>query len=471
MLVTVYRWLESLQIKLKNQESSLSSGHHLEEAGMKRYWHYLGILLALAAGKNLLAANGTHFLSLSAASGGMGGATTGTFVAPSDALLRNGATLGEMKLGVGRWALEADFHMGNNAVSGISTSTAQGAGTEVSSTAGLRFIPEIAAVFRPLDRLTLGLGLLAYAGGASDFRDQIPMTRVSGELRLMRIPLAASYEVVDLLRVSVTPFINYGELATNHSANLFNAATTTRNRHGDFAFGYQIGAQYGDPDKWTVGASYTSKFTHRYDQLIDLDGFGTGSGTAATPGELDSVDVHEPDVFGVGFAAKPTSALKLALDLRYVRWGAAELYGQLGWSNAITVALGAEYEINPQWTVRIGGAHGQSPQSSSTDPSSTAASPPGSFNEVQIQGHSVFPSSVALLNGFGLPAQAQTHFCLGAGYNVTEDFALDFSAILVSTNQTVRTGTNTLNPTIGGTYSFTTNQSQWSMAVGARFKM
>ncbi|MGE5505171.1 MAG: OmpP1/FadL family transporter [Actinomycetota bacterium] len=119
-----------------------------------------------------------------------------------------------------------------------------------------------------------------------------------------------------------------------------------------FGWGVRIGATYDFDPKVSIGITgSTPIYYQRLDKYRDLF--------------IGSID--QPGQMGIGTALHPTSDLDVLFDMKYVMWHTVRAIGRepsdggFGWKNQTIFSLGAQYRIDPTWTVRAGWNYGRSP--------------------------------------------------------------------------------------------------------------
>ncbi len=156
-------------------------------------------------------------------------------------------------------------------------------------------------------------------------------------------------------------------------------ATNLTDRGNDSAWGYgfQIGALWDINPMFSLGASYRTKmYMSEFDKYSDLF--------------ADNGDFDMPAVAAIGAAFRPNERLTLALDVQWIGFGDIDAVANdnnlfekcnlfnpmgydaryclggskgagFGWDDMTVFKLGAQYEINDQWTVQAGYSHGDQP--------------------------------------------------------------------------------------------------------------
>lgn len=195
---------------------------------------------------------------------------------------------------------------------------------------------------------------------------------------------------VDLMQLVVAPTVSY-KLAPNHSIGaslllgyqMFKAtglqafdnapgfppftsapgSVTNRGTDNSYGVGIRIGYLGRLTDRITVGASYSPK--------MSMSRFDKYKGLFAGQGKFDL-----PENYGVGVAFVPASGWRVALDYQRIAYSGVPAVGNaslpvaplgaangpgFGWRDVDVIKLGAEWQMNPQLTLRAGYNHGSNP--------------------------------------------------------------------------------------------------------------
>ncbi len=181
-----------------------------------------------------------------------------------------------------------------------------------------------------------------------------------------------------------------------------------------WGYGFQIGALWDINPMFSLGASYRTKmYMQEFDKYSDL--FADGG------------DFDMPAVASIGAAFRPNDRLTLALDVQWIGYGDIDAVANennlfarcnlqfnpmgydaryclggskgagFGWDDMTVLKLGAQYEINDQWTVQAGYSHGNQP----------------------IDGSQVAFNALA-------PAVIQDHWTLGASWRPRDNYEVTF---------------------------------------------
>lgn len=158
-------------------------------------------------------------------------------------------------------------------------------------------------------------------------------------------------------------------------------ALTDNGEDTSTGFGFKLGVQANLGNGMTLGAAYQS--------LIDMTEFSKYKGLFADGGNLDIAPTYS---VGLGWVVSPQ--LTLAFDYLFIDYEAVDTIGSstslyknqtptnacgtdtgdvcfgdaggpgFGWSSISVFKIGAQYEMDPTWTLRAGWNHGESPVTS-----------------------------------------------------------------------------------------------------------
>jgi len=345
-----------------------------------------------------LATNGVNLIGVSPASRAMGGIGVGANVGATDALFRNPAWMHSEKgfnvsFGGILFMPDVSVYGKVGTPGGIVT-------VDETSDADMFTVPEIAIVNQIDDKLTVGIGAFGVSGMGVDYRGKNPaLQNMYTNFQFMRIVPAVSYEVSPGLTVGASLHLAWGSLDVGSGASQ------------DYGIGGQVGVAY-DLGIVSLGAEYTSKISMTYENVGDLPLDGNFDG------ELDDLDLEQPQELAVGVGVKPIENLEIGLDVRWINWSDAKGYKDFGWDDQWVFALGGEYTID-KWTLRAGYNYGKMPVNDITLPAS--------FTPADPQAQLAFAG--AFFNVVGFPAVAEHHITLGAGYQFTDHFTLNVSYV------------------------------------------
>ncbi len=229
--------------------------------------------------------------------------------------------------------------------------------------------------------LTIGMGIFGLTGGGVNFAGnyQTPILTprqppnyfgvgpIYSNLPLLGLAPMASLQVTDKLAIGGGPLISVGTPSFNpaffapgqkdaYGLPTFPYATNARPYWGG---GFQFGLLYNVNDNWNVGFSYKSPI---WQERWDFN--------AATPSLAPrriGLQASIPEIFSWGVAYKGLPKTLIDVDLRYIDYANAELFGQkvinggLGWRSIFVVALGMQYQATERLTLRGGYLYNMNP--------------------------------------------------------------------------------------------------------------
>jgi long-chain fatty acid transport protein len=139
-----------------------------------------------------------------------------------------------------------------------------------------------------------------------------------------------------------------------------------------FDIGYQLGAMYEFSDKTRVGIGYRSEIKHKIKGTID----GTSPNQSLVPEVVLNQDIHTrlttPDMLSIGAYHQINDKWAVMAEYQRVFWSVFQdlnIYGdeyhfasltKEKWRDTNFFALGASYQIDNQWKLRLGTAYDQS---------------------------------------------------------------------------------------------------------------
>ena len=179
-----------------------------------------------------------------------------------------------------------------------------------------------------------------------------------------------------------------------------------------FGLGLSLGLLYDPHPAITLGFAYKSKqnFSDLEYQLAtgDITNMGT-----PLPAGTYSLDLDYPQQAAVGLAYRANNKLTFSGDIKWINW--SDTMEQLiingpvgpipyntGWDDQTVFAIGINYDINDQFTIRGGYNYAESP---------------------------IGPEDVA--NNLILPAVVESHYTIGADYRINNHWDLAFHYMYV----------------------------------------
>ncbi len=306
-----------------------------------------------------MATNGDQMLGLTAMQWARGGAIVASPVdAPS--IMYNPAAAGELNIqdigfDLGLGLLHAERSISNAAISTDSDSEEYlGLGTGV--------------VKKISDKMYFGLAAGGVAGLGTDFSRSVADTAATGVVTtkgLLKVAPTLSFKPNDKLTIGVSAQLGYQTMAMD-------TAKFSLPQTGEFGFGGAIGAIYHVSPAVQIGASYISEMDiaeYKFNGSHDADGLLPGA--TSIPG-VYSFNMDAPSSAAFGVAFKPTSKLLIEADVKlygfadvmkeeYLRDSTGAVVETLafGWEDQTVYALGVQYAVSPNLTVRAAYNYGE----------------------------------------------------------------------------------------------------------------
>ncbi|MFI5457071.1 MAG: OmpP1/FadL family transporter [Isosphaerales bacterium] len=264
---------------------------------------------------------------------------------------------------------------------------------------------------------TFGIGVFGLAGGGVNFAGSssqpilaphrppkyLGVGPIYSNISLLGINPMASCQVTDQLAIGGGPVItsstaNFDPAFFASSSGPLGLPTfaSATNSHPFWGGGFQLGLLYELNEDWNLGFSYKSPI---WQQRWDYN--------ASYPDKSArqiGIQAQIPAIYSWGVAYKGLERALFDVDLRYIDYANAELFGQkvsdggLGWRSVFAVALGAQYAVTDRLTLRAGYLFNTNP----------------------------IPAPVTLFN-MQAPAITEHTLSLGASYSVTENITCSFA--------------------------------------------
>lgn len=277
----------------------------------------------------------------------------------------------------------------------------------------LGLVPSGAAAMPLNDRLAIGIAITSAYSFSTDY-DPDSWTRYTADtsrLRSIDFQPSIAYAATDWLRLGAGLNIVYSEATlTNALPNLSPLAPDgSQGLSGDgWDLGWSAGLQLHDSDRITFGLSYKSKVEHKLDGKVVTAGLvGPLAASNGTINTSASFTTPWQVIAGVRFKANDC----LTLNAQVVRFGwnefdAIDLGAPINqglpqnYRNSWSVAVGADYELNPAWTLRGGLQYDQTPTRNG-------------FRDARV------------------PDADRWNVAMGASYKATDSLTIDGSAMLI----------------------------------------
>lgn len=334
---------------------------------------------------------------------------------------------------------------GSNAASAAAGSTA--APTMADSATPASVIPEIYFAQRINESLVYGVSITGVAGMGTDYKSTVAgytAAQASGTngsfgmttaLSIAKVAIPVSYSTSGFT-IGLAPVLQYGVLQMNYTKQSPTTGAYSRSNNpksSSTGFGYELGLSYDMKDAGveglTLAAVYKSKIAMKYANNIAsaLTDFGVKSVKSG-----DKLD--QPAEIGLGLSYA-MSGNTIAIDYKNIQWSKAAGYGDFGWKDQNTVAVGYEYATN-SWAFRTGFNYGKSPIAEQAN----AQGNPQTYDG----------GAINFFNLSGFPGVVKEHLTIGGGYNISDALSLN-AAVVYAPKVTV--SYNTSGMTAGMVYN------------------
>ena len=240
----------------------------------------------------------------------------------------------------------------------------------------------------PIDeKFSWGLGLYVPYALISDYEKSFG-GRFKGQyskVEVVTLQPTLSYQINDRVSVGFGPTINKikGKLVNklDNSAALGTGETKVGIKGDDVAYGVNVGLMVDVTDSLTWGLTYHSKVDYTLEGRTRITN-GSGPIFSQFNGDYDaSLDFTTPETIDTSVTYKLDDQWTLYAGTTFTRWsrlqeivveneGTPSLLGmqpigevseELKWHNTWSYAIGASYQLNPQWVLRTGLAIDPSP--------------------------------------------------------------------------------------------------------------
>ena len=240
----------------------------------------------------------------------------------------------------------------------------------------------------PIDeKFSWGLGLYGPYALISDYEKSFG-GRFKGQyskVEVVTLQPTLSYQINDRVSVGFGPTINKikGKLVNklDNSAAFGTGETKVGIKGDDVAYGFNVGLMVDVTDSLTWGLTYHSKVDYTLEGRTRITN-GSGPIFSQFNGDYDaSLDFTTPETIDTSVTYKLDDQWTLYAGTTFTRWsrlqeivveneGTPSLLGmqpigevseELKWHNTWSYAIGASYQLNPQWVLRTGLAIDPSP--------------------------------------------------------------------------------------------------------------
>jgi long-chain fatty acid transport protein len=227
-----------------------------------------------------------------------------------------------------------------------------------------------------------GIGVSAPFGLASDYGEDSFLRFDSTETELTTINVAPSvaYKINDMVSVGGGLDIQYAD-AELKSAIFAGANGTSTLEGDDITLGYNLGVTIKPAPTTELGLHYRSAISHELDGKVIVEGSG-----AADRNDDGTANLDLPDILTFGAAHDVNDKLRVMGQATWFGWSRFEDIDAdvdtgvdpapivQDYQNTMAFAVGAEYDLRPDLTVRVGYQFDETP---TTDEFRTSRTPDG----------------------------------------------------------------------------------------------
>ena len=336
----------------------------------------LPAVLFFAAATPAMATNGMNMIGYNVRASGMGGADVAVTTDCSGTAC-NPATLGVQH--------KRSLAFGMSALMPRISTAYDDFGVEVDDEDQLFPLPYVAYA-QQLSKdspWTIGFDLFAQGGMGVDV-ENFPTPGGPGTfdslVRYERLTGAASYRVNERLSLGLGIMVGYADI----EFSLFPEQPGGIRAEDLYSFGYagRLGLHYKLNEMISLGGQYTTEAALDLDSGILTANYGP-AGTIAFDAEMEDFTWPQEAEFGIALQAAPN--LLVAADVKWIGWsraidlvkvrasggppgmpppatpGSDAILFAMNWDDQWVYALGLEYAINPEHTLRLGYNYGKTP--------------------------------------------------------------------------------------------------------------
>ncbi len=419
----------------------------------------LAVVAALALGTtSAFATNGDVMIGQGAKSRSMGGVGIAKSFGAESALVNpaNISSVKSMEATIAVTYFMPTVNVGSNAQANINNALianmaagpggaggVQGASSAVitaDSGSGSSIIPEVYYAAKLTDKLATGIAIAGTAGMGTDYTNSNTngAFKMMTALSLLKVAVPVSYNINGGLTLGAAAVLQYGSLEMKHDT--MPSGTRANGASTDIGYGYELGLNYSNSGL-TVGAVYKSAISMSYENVIGASINDFGVSGAITSGDT----LEQPEERGIGISYN-MGGNTIAADYKTIFWGDAKGYSDFGWENQDVYAVGYEY-AGKGWAVRVGYNYAKNPIAEQNGAKSAT------LNSGLQPGQNYVGAVKNFFNLAGFPGIVETHYTIGAGYDITDALTLDGSFIYVPE---VSASYDTSGLTEGATYQFAT---------------
>ena len=235
-----------------------------------------------------------------------------------------------------------------------------------------RVLPSVFGQYKMNDQLTIGAGIYTPYGLVTDYDNNWP-GRYHGTLSTLKsidLSVGASYQLHPMVAFGFAVNGQYSD-ARLTSSGWYPTEYAKDLQGKDIGVGYSAGVTITPRSDVRLGISYRSQVSHKLQGDIKFTGLG------AADGKYDiSARITTPELVLISGAVDVSKDLTLSASARWTRWtrfnslniiaqenvmgnpkGTILSSTHENWKNTWFYSIGADYKLNDQWTIRMGGAY------------------------------------------------------------------------------------------------------------------
>ncbi|MCB2251569.1 outer membrane protein transport protein [Pseudomonas chlororaphis] len=343
-------------------------------------WTQCAAVVAILGASTSVLANGIALNEQSASSAGTAYAGRSSSALDASTIYGNPAGLTKLK--------RSEISAGAAVVSvsdDINDAKSRVSGTNKGDSVPLGVLP-FAYLSTPLDeRFSIGLGLYAPSGLINDYESSF-QGRYHGSYSTTRevtLQPTIAYRINDYVSIGGGPTINHftAKLQNYLATGALNNGQDTRVtvKGDDTALGYNLGVLFDLSDATRWGINYHSKVDYELKghtevsgspSVIPLDGKYDNKTDLTMPESVDTSITHRFNSRWTGYLGatwkrwsriQKIEAVNSGLSPASQAVGLGSVTEEMNWRDTWSGAVGASYQLNPQWLLRAGYAYDPSP--------------------------------------------------------------------------------------------------------------
>ncbi len=332
------------------------------------------VVSSLAGSPAVLCAQGIVIPGVGPINRSMGGAAVAAPLDAAGAIQWNPATLSGLETSEAVLGVELLY------LSTYVSSTVGQYSGETRSDSGVSPLPTVAiSLHNEESPWTFGLGLFSIGGFGVNYPASFPgaamnpvlapqayggFGSVSSRLQVLQLVPTAAVQVTERLSVGFAPTVSMADAALDPGAVGPGGFIPATHGRVNWGLGFQAGLYYVTDSCWHFGLSYKSP------QWFETFHFNATSVGLPRPVEMN---IDYPSITSLGIAYYGVPGLIWDVDLRYVDYAHARLFGGapgwdasgnltgLGWRSVFSVATGVQYQWTEALSLRLGYVYTDNP--------------------------------------------------------------------------------------------------------------